>query len=380
LYQGRVDLIGSIVDEKKNEIVRINDSPPFKMGEPEFEKAKAYFFCYAFDAYLLPGKYTLNAVFRDYASNSAGNLERTFEVKPQAEELELLDPLLAFKVAQVEPGEKPFLYGNQQFSPKENSTLSLNQVLILYTKLLNPKGEDIAGQWDLKFGLKKDNQNVLELSETVTVAQRPEQDLGRMIRLQSLIPGAYVAYFQLSRPGVTIESESPLRLSSTEEMLGRLRIQAESANPPETLHTNLSLQYFLRGDLESASRHARIASDLAPNSYIARGLLARIEKAKGNTPEAIAAYEKMVQESPGDSEGYYYIGKWSLEQKDPQKASGMLKKALELGFYTTDLLNTLASAELQLGNKQSAVEYWQKSLALDAKQPEIQQLLTQHKQ
>ena len=201
-----------------------------------------------------------------------------------------------------------------------------------------------------------------------------------MIRLQSLVPGSYTAYMRLSRGEVAIEGETPVRINTNEEMLGRLRIQAQSANPPEALHTNLSLQYFLRNDLESAVRHARIAIDLAPNSYVARGLLARIEKAKGNIPEAISAYEKLVQEAPADSEAYYYIGKWSLEQKDAQKASGMLKKAMELGFYTTDLLNTLATAELQLGNKQSAVEFWEKSLALDSSQPEIQQLLSQHKQ
>ena len=58
----------------------------------------------------------------------------------------------------------------------------------------------------------------------------------------------------------------------------------------------------------------------------------------------------------------------------------MLKKALDLGLYSTDLLNNLASAELQLGNTQAAVDYWKKSLALDAKQPDIENLLSQHKQ
>jgi GWxTD domain-containing protein len=380
LYQGRIDLIGSIIDENKNEIVRINDSPPFKMQESEFEKAKAFHFCYNFDAYLLPGKYTLKTIFRDYVSNSAGSLERSFEVEAPSGELELLDPLIAYKASPVDAGEKPFLYGNQQYAPKENSTLSNNQALILYSKLLNPKRENIAGNWDLKFGLKKDNQNVLELSDTVVVQQKLDQDIARLFRLQSMVPGSYVAYIRISRPDITMESETPIRIVSSPEVLGRLRIQAESNNPPEAFHTNIALQYFLRNDLDAAARHARIATDLAPTSYIARGLTARIEKARGNTPLAISSYEKLIQESPGDSEGYYYIGKWSLEQKDAAKASGMLKKAMELGFYTTDLLNSLASAELQLGNKKGAVDYWEKSLALDSQQPEIEQLLAQHKQ
>ncbi|MCI0411188.1 GWxTD domain-containing protein [bacterium] len=380
IYQGRVDMIGTVVDDRKNEIVRINDSPAIKMSESEFSKAQSYLFCYVFDAYLLPGKYTLNSLFRDYVSNSAGKLERTFEVKPQSGELELLPPLIAYKVSTAEPGDKPFQYGSQQFLPKENSALSDQQWLILYTKLLNPAGETIGGTWDLKFGLKREGENVLELSETLPLSETQQPDITRKIHLQSLVPGSYIAYMRLLKPGITIESESPLRISTTEEILGRLRIMPQSVNPPAAYHTNLALQYFLQNDLVGAARHARIAIDLDPASYAARGLLARIEKAKGNTESAITSYEKLLQESPGDSDGYYFIGKWSLEEKNAQKASLMLKKAMELGLYSTDLLNSLASAELQLGNPRGAVDYWEKSLALDSKQPEIEKLLSQHKQ
>lgn len=382
VYQGRVDMIGSIVDEKKNEIIRINDSPPLKMSETEFAKAQTYLFCYVFDTYLLPGKYTLNSLFRDYVSNRAGKLERTFEVKAEGNQLQMLPPLIAYKVVSDESGVKPFQYANLQFMPKENSTLSNDQWLFLYTKILNPTGEALDGSWDLKFGLKKDGENALELSETVPISgAQPEINVMRKLKLQSLVPGAYSAFMRLSKPGgVTLENESPLQIGTTEEVLGRLRILAQSGNTPAAYHTNIALQFFLQNDYVNAARHARIASDLDPTSYAARSLMARIEKAQGNTQNAIASYEKLIQESPSDSEGYYYIGKWALEQKQTEKASQMLKKALDLGLYSTDLLNNLASAELQLGNTQAAVDYWKKSLALDAKQPEIENMLSQHKQ
>jgi len=382
VYQGRIDMIGSIVDEKKNEIIRINDSPALKMSETEFTKAQSYLFCYVFDTYLLPGKYTLNTLFRDYVSNRAGKLERTFEVKPEGNQLQMLPPLIAYKVVSDESGVKPFQYANLQFMPKENSTLSNDQWLFLYTKILNPAGESLDGSWDLKFGLKKDGQNALALSETVPISgAQGEINVMRKMKLQSLVPGAYSAFMQLSKPGgATLENETPLRIGATEEVLGRLRILAQSGNTPAAYHTNIALQFFLQNDYVNAARHARIASDLDPTAYAARSLMARIEKEKGNTENAIASYEKLVQESPSDSEGYYYIGKWALEQKQTEKASQMLKKALDLGLYSTDLLNNLASAELQLGNTQAAVDYWKKSLALDEKQPEIENLLSQHKQ
>ena len=380
-YQGRVDMIGSIVDEKKNEIVRISDSPALKMSDAEFAKAQSYLFCYVFDAYLLPGKYTLNSLFRDYVSNRAGKLERTFEVKAQSTQLEMLPPLISYKVVTAESGEKPFQYANLQFMPKENSTLNNDQWLFLYTKVLNPAGESMDGSWELKFGLKKDGQNVLELSEAVPISgSQPEINVMRKMKLQSLVPGSYNAFMRLSKAGVTLENESPLRIGTTEEVLGRLRILPQSVNPPAAYHTNIALQFFLQNDYVNAARHARIAVDLDPTSYAARSLIARIEKAKGNTENAIASYEKLVQESPTDSEGYYYIGKWALEEKQTEKASQMLKKALDLGLYSTDLLNNLASAQLQLGNTPAAVDYWKKSLALDSTQSEIKSLLSQHTQ
>src|SRR6185436_14230666 len=107
---------------------------------------------------------------------------------------------------------------------------------------------------------------------------------------------------------------------------------------PEGYHANVALQLYNRNELDLAAKHARIALDFAPNMYSVRSLNIRIQRARGDLDGAIAAYEKLVQEVPGDSDGYFLIGKWALEKKDWQKASAMMKKALELGYYTTEIL------------------------------------------
>ena len=79
--------------------------------------------------------------------------------------------------------------------PKENSTLNNDQWLFLYTKILNPAGESLDGTWEMKFGLKKDGQNVLELSEAVPFSgSQTEINVMRKMKLQSLVPGSYNAY------------------------------------------------------------------------------------------------------------------------------------------------------------------------------------------
>ncbi len=58
----------------------------------------------------------------------------------------------------------------------------------------------------------------------------------------------------------------------------------------------------------------------------------------------------------------------------------MMKKALDTGYYTTEILNSLGKAEMQLGRTTEAVGYWEKSLALNSNQPEIQQEIATYKQ
>lgn len=380
-YQGRIDMIGRITDEKGNEILRINDSPAIKLSDADFQKAKSYYFSYIFDAYLLPGKYNLDCLYRDYASNGAGKVEKSFEILPPGDDLELLPPMIAIKSASSKNEEMPFGYNWQQYYPKENVTFGVGQTMTLYTRLLNPKRLPLSGVWHLVMTLSRAGENELETSEDIPVeSTTSDVEINRRIRLQSLVPGPYTLTLKLQQDKLLFQSSAPLKIGQTEEQFGRVRISPPSQIPPEYYHTNLALQYYFAGNAEDAAKHVRIALDFAPSFYAARSLNARIEKLKGNTDIAIATYKKLIEEQPNDSEGYFLIGTWSLEKQDWSTASDMLKKAMTTGYYTTELLNGLAAAQLHLGNAGEAVDYWQKSLALDSHQPEIEKQLATHKQ
>jgi tetratricopeptide (TPR) repeat protein len=381
VYQGRIDLIGKITDEKGNEVLTINDSPFLKMGPPEFERAKSYMFGYQFDSFLLPGKYHLECLYRDYASNAAGKIEKSFEVNDLSGDLELLPLLLAYKATSLTAEQSPFGYSYKQFMPKENSAFNPDQNVIVYANISNPKKTRLEGIWQLKLSLMKGDQSIMEISEDLPLNTSDSLiELARTLKLQSVIPGAYTLVMQLSRDTVKLRSDVPLKVSNTAEILGRMRIIAPYSAAPENYHTNLALQFYNQNRLADAAKHVRIALDFAPSSYPARALSARIEKAKGNTDAAIEAYEKLISETSSDPEGYYLIGKWYLEKQNWPKASENLKKSLDTGYYTTDILNCLAKAQIQLGKTAEAIGYWEKSLAINSNQPDIQKELQTHKQ
>jgi|GEM_PF-4478553 len=379
-YQGRVDLLGKISDEKGNEVLRINDSPFLKMSESEFERAKGYMFAYQFDSFLLPGKYHLECLYRDYASNAAGKIEKSFEIDPVGEDLELLPPLLAFKTSAVTTEQAPFAYAYRQYSPKENSTFNQTQAVIVAANLINPRKVKLEGIWQLKMSVMKGTDPVLEVSEDMPLNNSDMLiEIVNSLKVQSLIPGSYVLVIEFSRGTVKLQTQAQLKITDQPEVLGRMRIIAPYSAAPENYHVNLALQFYNQNRLPEAAKHVRIALDFAPSSYPARALSARIEKAKGNTDAAINAYEQLVQENPSDTEGMYLIGKWYLEKQNWQKASENLKKALDTGYYTTDILNCLAKAQIQLGKTAEAVGYWEKSLALNSNQPDIQKELQTYK-
>ena len=379
-YRARIDLVGKIVDQKGHEIVRINDSPALKLNQVDFEKARSFFFTYQFDAYLMPGKYSLDCLYRDYVTNSAGKLEKNFDVKAPTGEIELLPLLLATKTVSTSSGNFPYVYDGQQYYPKENSTFSNGQVLVAFTSLLNPKKVNLDGIWKLTVSMTKGDQNVLELSEDLPLSSgKTEMSLARKVKLESLPPGSYVLTMKLTRGELTLTADAPVKIASDTEVLGRMRVQQGSTSPPESYHTNIALQLFYQGKLEEAAMHTRIALDFAPSSYPAKTLTARIDQAKGNTDAAIAAYEMLLTEGSSDSEGFFLVGKWSLEKQQWNKALANLKQAMTLGYYTAELLNCMAKAEIALGHANEAVGYMEKSLALNSNQPEIKQLLATYK-
>ena len=380
-YQGRVDLIGKITDTQGNEILRINDSPFLKMGSTEFERARSYLFAYQFDSFLLPGKYQLECLFRDFASNAAGKIEKSFEVSALSSGLQLLPPMLAFKSTAATSQQSPFVYSLKQYFPKENASFKTGQGVVLFTMLVNPKKTTLQGIWKFKMSLLKGETAVTQVTEDVPLSSSSiAVELIRTFKLQGLVPGAYTIKVELSRDDVQLQSESALKITDQDEVLGRMRIVAPSSAAPENYHTNLALQYYNQNQLAEASKHVRIAMDFAPSSYAARSLSARIEKAKGNIDAAITAYEALIQETPGDAEGLYLIGKWHFEKRNWIKASEMMKKALDTGYYTTDILNWLGKTQIQLGKTTEAVGYWEKSLAINSNQPEILKELATYKQ
>jgi Flp pilus assembly protein TadD len=85
----------------------------------------------------------------------------------------------------------------------------------------------------------------------------------------------------------------------------------------------------------------------------------------------------MLGEAPPSAERSVLQGAAHARRGEWAEAARSYRAALERGPTSPDLLNGLAWAELQLGQRRSAADLLERSLALKSDQPEISQLLAE---
>jgi len=127
------------------------------------------------------------------------------------------------------------------------------------------------------------------------------------------------------------------------------------------------------GDPVASERWLQHALRLAPDAEAVRLDLARAQVAQGQAEPALATLAD-APPSPGRS---LLQGVARARQGAWAEAAWHYRDALEQGQPSPELLNGLAWAELKLGQRSSAVDLLERSLALNRDQPEISRLLAE---
>ena len=125
------------------------------------------------------------------------------------------------------------------------------------------------------------------------------------------------------------------------------------------------------GDAAGAERAFRRALDLAPDGDAVRLALGRAMLKQQKTAEAIATLGRAVP----SLDRHVLLGAAYSTARDWPHAVEHLQQALDGGRATTDVLNGLGWAHLQLGHRRDAAALFARSLDVRPNQPEIRKLL-----
>jgi tetratricopeptide (TPR) repeat protein len=150
--------------------------------------------------------------------------------------------------------------------------------------------------------------------------------------------------------------------------------RAAGAAPASPSHLALAGEAALAArDAAAAERWLQRALRLAPDATAARLDLARAQLALRRPDAALAT----LGDAPPSVERSVLLGAAHAGRGSWAEAAKHYRAALEQGSASPELLNGLAWAELKLGERTSAAELLERSLALKRDQPEISRLLAE---
>ncbi len=155
------------------------------------------------------------------------------------------------------------------------------------------------------------------------------------------------------------------------DAVAALRAAAERAAGSPRHQALLGLALLASGEPAAAEESLAAALRLAPDGVSVRLELARARLAQGKVDAALSALEA----APSSVEREILLGAARSKKGQWPEAAAAYQAALDEGGATPELLNGLAWARIQVGERRRAAELLSRSLALQPNQPEIRRLL-----
>ncbi len=116
---------------------------------------------------------------------------------------------------------------------------------------------------------------------------------------------------------------------------------------------------------EAALARAKVATQLAPESYEPWLILGRLQARDGNNQQAIVALQKASEIAPDEPDIFFNLGSVYFEQGNYQQSINALQKGLEIESDSHQALFNLGNAHLQLKQYDDAIASYEKAFNLE---------------
>ena len=192
--------------------------------------------------------------------------------------------------------------------------------------------------------------------------KQAESELWSALGSDPIHEGALERLFELLRPA-----------GRSRDAVNALRRAAELAPGSARIQALLGSALLASGDAAGAEAPLARAQQLVPDAVSVGLELARVDLAQGRAPQARARLSKL----PASRDRSVLLGVVATRGELWEEAVRYYREALAAGPIDKDVLNALGWALYRSGRGREATELFDRSLALDAAQPEIRRLRAQ---
>ncbi|MFO7979617.1 MAG: GWxTD domain-containing protein [Candidatus Aminicenantes bacterium] len=366
-----------VTDSKDKTIFQMERNIPIELKKEELEAiGKRPFHLY--DSFpIISGNFTFNLLLENTVTKEFTSFETQLRVPPP-EQLQISTLILARNIKKDLPQgriHRAYQVGNMQIYPTLRNMFLGKDKLHLFFQIYNLTPE-LREEGILKYTFFRQGQTPLNFEKKV--GEYPSsRDFLEEISLEGLEPGRYairVSLFDKREKELFSESQE---FRITEETLPGSWISAQTSPPPDDpFYSNiLGIQYLNKGERDKALNELSDAYEREPESLdyaldYCRALL--ITKKYQKVRDILTPFEQAKHE---DFDLFYYLGEASKEIKQYEEAIYYYQNALSIRGSVVEILNSIGSCYMELGNREEARRAWEKSLEINPNQEKIKDLI-----
>ncbi len=372
IYSAIYELTIRLEDLSGNQIFGKTEEIPLRLNRQQFESRARQRFAFQDLFPVLPGDYKLLFLLKNKTAKDFTSWETILSV-PVPKSEQRLGPVVVFHTTSpLASGRlKAFSFAGQEFLVSARNEFSPTDKPSVFCQLWNPEGLTERARVELSLKNFDSGAEILVQKKKLPEALSEE----RLVRfdpidLSQVKPGYYSLEINLIDKEMTLDSRKENLIVLAQPVLTAPWVygKVHRSMPSLEFLRMLAAQHFLKGNYQETRKILEeILSgreELESRLLLARTFLA-LDDYERSLTEALKVYE-----STGNREAAKVLALDYAKLKDWDKARIYVDKLLA-EVTEISVLNLAAEIYLNLGNKDQAIYYLEKSLSLVPDQPQI---------
>jgi len=373
-FSTHLKINGNVSDLKGKTIYQYEKSFSVELNEDQLKKITYQ----PFDIYdmfpLTAGTYRFSLIVKNEVSKEFTSLEKEITIPAETAGPHLSSFILGYKLEEGSSKSnalKPFKIGSHQVYFQPRNIFHPHDKLFLVFQVLGLDSSQIQGK-ELKFEFLKESEPFLTVVKETS--QYPDKiNFIQEFSLQKFPPGHYRIKISLIDNGQEVLSrEDKFEITSA---VGIPRPWIYSRTLLPSSHSVYSFiiggQLFNKGEIEKAIKLLEAAYNSQPDSLKYALGLANAYSAQKNYKQMKRLLLPFADLDQIPYQLYSFLGKAHQSLGEFQQAVAVYNQAIAHYGLNANLLNSLGDCYSRLGSNEEALAAWEKSLEINANQPEI---------
>jgi GWxTD domain-containing protein len=381
-YGGRflsnLEINGNVTDLEGNTVYQYERSIPIDFNREQMDNIRNKLFSFQDMFPLIGGDYKLNVLMKNTVSKEFTSAEKNITIPKSSNALSMSPLILANKAltdSKYKGRSKPFLLGNIQLVPSPRNDFSQQDHLYLFFQI-HGLTNDLKETGIFEFVISDEDKQVRSFRKDIK-DYPGAPDILEDISLTGLSAGYYrIRASVLDRDLQAILNEvADFSVSFASSIPRPWLLSLPVSSPEDPAYLNiLGNQYLTKKDFFKARQLLEAAYRKNPeSSQFALDLCQSLFNLKDY--KNVKEIAQPFLDRPEKHIFYAILGQSC--QKLSEWADAIVYYKSYLAYYGThiQILNSVGECYHQLGNKQEALNAWERSLELDPKQEQIRKLV-----